>query len=330
MSTTKIKTSCPSCSKSFDVPVEYLGKRATCASCKTKFLVAAMEPPVSTSVDDYSLQADPALPDWISSPVLMATPSPTVPPKSVEPQLKPIQLTPPPAPSQPKAIQEKQAVKPKLWVPIVVGACSLIFGYFAGREHMKYQIRSTMQQALQSAFPGLAPKPAAANPVSPITKAAAPVDVPPLAIGQQYQKPGLALALTKATIAKAKLKTTLGKSTVETDDDYLVMSFTFSNTEDRKQRAFHDGGSTFSSSQLRLKDDVGNVIRGMDFGFSSKVVGALESYHDIAPGESVEHIKVFSLPLPKTKHIVLTINLECLGDDGEVSYMIPIESIARR
>ncbi len=308
MSTTK--TSCPNCSKAFDVPTEYLGKRATCASCKNKFVVAAVEP--IAPVDGYARQAEPAFPD------------------PAEPPYKPTQ-SPPPTPSQAKPVPvmapAKRFVEPKTWVPVLVGVCSLVVGFFAGREQMKYQIRSTMQQAFQSAFPGLAPKPAAnAN----VTKAPAPVELPPLAIGQRFEKPGFALALTKASIGKAKLKAVIGKTTFESDDDYLIMSFMFSNTEDRKQRAFHDSGSKFSGSQFQLKDDVGNVIRGVDFGYSSKLIGALVDYHDIAPSESVEHTKVFSLPLPKTKHVVLTINLECLGGDGEMSYIIPMESIARK
>ena len=329
---TKTKTCCPNCQKAFDVPTEYLGKRATCASCKTKFVVTAPEPK-ATDLEDYALQAvESSFPAWMSSPAQPQSVPIALAPIQSEPLVtavqKPSQL-PPPTPTQYKA-KSKRFVDAKIWVPIVVGLCSLVVGYFAGREHLKYQVRSTVQQAFQNAFPGIA---AASKPASTpsVTKATQPPpELPPLSIGQQFQQTGFSLALTKATIAKAKLKSSFGDNTVESDEDQLILSFTFSNTEDRKQRAFHDGGSTFSSSKLRLKDDVGNVIRGVDFGFSAKLIGTLDSYHDIPPGESVNHIKVFSLPLPKTKYVVLTIDLTCLGGDGEMSYLIPMASISRK
>ena len=308
---TKTKTCCPNCLKEFDVPAEYVGRRATCASCKNKFVVVATTTLATSSAiePEYELQAT----QFTPSPVFAKLPQTS--------QLPP----PPPAPYQPTP--KKVTLDPKIWVPIAVGLCSLIIGYFAGREHLKYQIRSTMQQAFQGAFSGKTLS--KATDAASITKAAPAPELPPLSIGQRFEQSGFALALNRATIGKAKLKSALNKNTVESDEDYLILAFTFSNTEDRKQRSFHDAGSTFSGSQFQLKDDVGNVIRGVDFGFSTKVSGALESNHDIPPGESVNHIKVFSLPLPKTKHVVLTINLNCLGGDGETNYMIPLESIQR-
>ena len=79
-----------------------------------------------------------------------------------------------------------------------------------------------------------------------------------------------------------------------------------------------------------MNDDVDNVIRGVDYGFSTSVVGALKQPHDIQPGESATHVKVFSLPPPKTRSLTLSIDLACLGQEGSVEYQIPMEQVQKR
>lgn len=57
---------------------------------------------------------------------------------------------------------------------LVVGALGLILGYFVGREHMKYEIRSAMSNALSTAFSGFGtqanPAPSAQSLASDVRK----------------------------------------------------------------------------------------------------------------------------------------------------------------
>lgn len=329
---TKTKTSCPNCLKAFDVPAEYIGKRATCAGCKTKFVVAEAIP--ESPKDEYALQAELppaaptplAFPAWDSIATASNNNAATKPP-SLPPTKPPVSL--PASPSKLKKFLDLKVLIPTL--------LALVLGYFAGREHLKYQIRSTMQQAFQG-FAAGANKPLANVPSTnapsntPAPKAIlGEPELPTLSVGQPFKKPGYTVTCTSANIAKVGLRSAIDKkTTIESDTDYLAIRLEFANTEERKQRMFRDPGSRFAAGPFRVKDDVGNAIRGIDFGFQVKVVGALESPHDIAPGESVSHIEVFALPLPKTQHIVLTVDLECIGGEGEVSYLIPMQVLTAK
>jgi hypothetical protein len=83
------------------------------------------------------------------------------------------------------------------------------------------------------------------------------------------------------------------------------------------------------AGHFRLRDDVDNVIRGINYGIASKPVGALTGSEDIAPGSSATHVELFSIPPPKTEFLVLTVDLACLGGDGEIEFKIPASSIAK-
>jgi len=80
---------------------------------------------------------------------------------------------------------------------------------------------------------------------------------------------------------------------------------------------------------FKLKDDVDNVIRGVNYGIMSKPVGALTGTEDILPGATASHIEVFSVPPPKTEFLILTVKMACVGGDGEVKFKIPASSITK-
>ena len=99
------------------------------------------------------------------------------------------------------------------------------------------------------------------------------------------------------------------------------------NLDERKILTFREANQ-FGPNNFRIKDDVDNVIRGVNFGFSLKVIGALK-LEDIEPGKTVSHVQVFSMPPPKTEHLVLTVDLKCFGLTDEVKFLIPGSAIAR-
>ena len=47
----------------------------------------------------------------------------------------------------------------------------------------------------------------------------------------------------------------------------------------------------------------------------------------LKPESSLTHIEVFDKPLPKTEWLILTVDLEVFGGDGELEVEIPIDSV---
>ena len=128
-----------------------------------------------------------------------------------------------------------------------------------------------------------------------------------------------------ARIEAPVLKDIMGKD-AKGKDPVLILSFDFWNTDDRRILRFKED-NPFLGSHFKLRDDVDNVIRGVSYGIGSKPKGALTSSDDIEPGKSASHIEFFSVPPPKTQFLILTIDLECLGGEGEVEFKIPANAI---
>ncbi len=321
----KIQTSCPNCLKTFEVPKEYDGKRATCASCKSKFVVSASDS-VAATTDQKVLEENAAfLPTWIvfpkegeaigSSPKQFEKFPPLPVPISTGNQTVTVAPT-----TFHETLNRVMKFDSRVWVPLAVGLASLFSGYVIGREHLKYQLRSAVQQVFRNPFSGMGADPEITSPAvnSPQEKA-------PLNIGQRFEIPGLALTLTNVTRGKATLKSRIGITAPGkqlSEGEHLTFTFTITNMEERKERFFYE------SNNFSLKDDVGNRIRGVDFGFAFAVVGAFPD-GQIIPGQTVRHAAVFSLPLPKTEHMILSIDLACLEGKGDVRYMIPIDSVTK-
>lgn len=146
-------------------------------------------------------------------------------------------------------------------------------------------------------------------------------------IGQTHSGDGFAITLASASIAKSKVKDVLGKVGEGKNPD-LILTFNFANTDSRRILRFREANQ-FLAGHFRLRDDVDNVIRGIDYGFGNKPVGALTGSEDIAPGELATHIELFSVPPPKTQFLILTVDLACLGADGQIEFKIPAASIAK-
>lgn len=154
-----------------------------------------------------------------------------------------------------------------------------------------------------------------------------PAEPLPLAIGQSHKTDQFAFTLDGAKIATTQLKTAMGDTRGGKDPD-LILSFTINNLDDRRILRFREGNQ-FLRGHFNLKDDVDNVIRGIDYGIMSKPIGALSGTEDILPGATATHIEVFSVPPPKTEFLILTVNMACVGGDGEVEFKIPVSSITK-
>ena len=289
----KKRASCTHCGASFSVPTSAEGKAAKCPKCGKTFTISFP----------------------LAAPVSPPPPAPA----PGKPSL-------PPAPSPTPAGSRRISVP--FWAIVTAPAVvSLILGYFAGREHLKYQMQSAFANAgkalaegiRDSLPPGLKDRAEAKEPES-----APPPRVP---LGEAYDAGGFSVQVVGASIRHPQVKGLRGDAS-PSEDPLLVIEMQFTNKDDRKVVTFRDdrglGGSVF-----RLKDDVGNVVRPVTFGFANKVVGALAEFTELKPEGGLTHLQVFDVPLPKTKSLVLNVDLYCFEGEGEVEIEIPIEAVKK-
>jgi hypothetical protein len=306
-----MKTKCPSCSKEFEVPESYIGRKATCAACKSKFVVEAIAAPAYELVPSWESE----LPTAEAVETVQYTP----PPIKVKP-------APTPTPKQPNFLMKQ--------VPIwIVGASSvgaLTIGCVAGREHLKYQVRSKMEQAflgLGGSREALEAGKAGKGNVTEPKKTIAEPPKKQLMIGEFFNNEKFSIAVLEARVGVPKLADKIGDLKYNASKEYLMLTLQFANKDPRKKLSFTEDGR-FGRSNFVVEDDVKNVVRGVDFGFSTIVQGALQQ-NDINPGETVTHVCVFTEPLPKTEFLTLTIDFSCFFEDGEVVFKIPMNSVRR-
>ena len=209
----------------------------------------------------------------------------------------------------------------------VPAAVSLIVGYFAGREHLKYQMRSAFTNAGKAFADGIRDSLPSGLKERAEAKEPEPVPPPRVPLGQAYDAGGFIVQVVRASIRHPQVKGLRGDAS-PSEDPLLVIEMQFTNKDDRKVVTFREdrglGGAVF-----RLKDDVGNIVRPVTFGFANKVVGALDKFAQLKPGENLSHLQVFEVPLPKTKSLVLSVDLYCFEGDGKVEIEIPIEMVKK-
>ncbi|NLS92671.1 MAG: hypothetical protein GXX96_10985 [Planctomycetaceae bacterium] len=304
---------CPNCHASFNVDRASAGRRTKCPKCEQSFLIQFDEPTPEAEPDPIRNvpHSPPPTPQRVSSVIRAAADS--TPPREENRKLRPIAVP--------------------LWAMITIPSIAcLIIGYFIGREHSKQQMERAVADIGKAFTEGLTSEVPAISPSSGLssnleTESEKPTPHPRMLIGERHAAKGFSIALTNASIDKSQVKDLMGNVGVGQNPD-LVLRFNVVNTDDRRILRFHEG-NMFLPGHFRLRDDVDNVIRGVNYGMGSKPVGALTGAEDIAPGASATHIELFSVPLPKTKFLILTVDLACFGDQGEIEFQIPADKIKR-
>jgi predicted RNA-binding Zn-ribbon protein involved in translation (DUF1610 family) len=287
--------SCTHCGARFTVPTSAEGKSAKCPKCGKSFTISFQQP----------------------APSRVASPIPATPISS-----------PAPSPATPAANRSLRRISVPLWALVTAPAVlSLVVGYFAGREHLKYQMRSAFTNAGRAFAEGLKDSLPPGLQDSIDREEKEPDPPPRASLGEAYDAGGFSVQVVGATIRHPDVKRLSGDSS-PSEDPLLVVDMQFTNKDDRKLFTFRDerglGGSVF-----RLKDDVGNIVRPVTFGFDNKVVGALDNFAELKPEASLKHLQVFDVPLPKTKSLVLNVDLYCFEGEGEVEIDIPIEAVKK-
>lgn len=282
-------------------------KRATCTHCRTGFMVPASVEGKTAKCPKCSKPFTIVLHD-VSVP---ATPIPSVAPSS----------------SPPAHVAHRRISVP-MWAIVVAPALvSLVIGYFAGREHLKYQMRTALADAGKAFMQGV--KDSLPPGLQDIGEGEEEKPEPPprVAFGKAFDAGLFSVEVLGASIHHPEIRGLAG-DTSPSKDPLLVIEIKFTNKDDRKVVTFRDdrvmGGSVF-----RLRDDVDNIIRPVTFGFTSKVVGALNKFAELKPEDSLTHLQVFDIPLPKTKSLVLNIDLYCFEGDGQVEIEIPVAAIKK-
>ena len=211
-------------------------------------------------------------------------------------------------------------------VPLV----SLALGYFIGREHLKYQMLSAFKEVGKEMSKGLnnipmPPFPSLPNPVPDAPLAPVPA-TPKISIGETYDAGNFTVQVAGARVGAVRLRD-FRDSSFDSDSPYLEIALLFHNKDDRKSFGFR-GTQPFGTPRFRIRDDVDNIVRPVGFGMI-KVVGAIENAGNLKPEESLQHLEVFEVPLPKTQKLTLTIDLACFDGEGELQVDIPYENVQK-
>ena len=161
--------------------------------------------------------------------------------------------------------------------------------------------------------------------VPPAPNADEPDTEQSLPLATFHKSGSLWIKLTIARVDFVEMKSSFGRDTSQSAEKYLLCTFHVRNTDERKIVTFHDGG--FGTNHFSMRDDVDNSIRGVSLGFSDKIVGAISSGHDLQPGEEATIIQVFKIPPPKTKHLILSVDLAAFSGEGKVKFKLPASEI---
>jgi predicted Zn finger-like uncharacterized protein len=330
---------CPNCHSEFLIDRKLEGKKAKCAKCNQPFAIkfgkeASINPPDPSetpipSSETSKGQLSPPPPKSYSAP------TPPSPPVRTD--------TPTSSLAGKKSIRTSVSVP--LWSMVLIPAIvSFIVGYFAGRENVKYQIQSSFANAFGQMFSSNSKSdrddeskstPSASNGVDLDSLYRDSLDprgngktVPRLNLGETYQGDGFTFTIQGASIGMTTVKNMFGGNGTGKNPD-LSISIAIQNTDDRKILVFREA-NRFLSQHFSLRDDVENVIRGVDYGATSKPIGALSGGTDILPGQLVGHVELFTIPPPKTKFLILTVDLACVGSADTIEVSIPVDLISRQ
>lgn len=303
-----IRVQCLSCEKQLRVPEKYAGRRVKCPGCGKGVRVEEPEAEDDSGYSDKDYYDDEPEP----------SPRKAAPHRKAEPQ-----AAPPITNSDGKWWQRTATV------PVItgVGVAMLLVGYFSGRWHLQYQISSAFEQ-VGKAFAEGAKQGATSSPSGGQGSGEpdAPPEPEPLSLGEEFETDLFTVNLKSIEIGKATIKSFRGEE--PTPDDVMLCTFSVTNTSDRKVLNFF-GRLLIGTPACAISDDVGNSIDELNLRASQSLIGAIRSDDNVNPGESRDHLIAFKVPLPKTEHLTLTVNLPTLIKEatGTFTYQVNASQI---
>ena len=143
--------------------------------------------------------------------------------------------------------------------------------------------------------------------------------------GIPFVAPEFEISITEAPIDRPEVKALFG-DTGRAKNPGLILVFRVKNTHDRKILRCRKE-NMFMAGHFQMRDDVDIVICGMNYGTGSKPVGALTGSEGVLPAKQVIRLELFSVPPPKTKQLILTMDLADFGGEGKTQFKIPVTNI---
>ncbi len=278
---------CPSCSKLLKAKKEHIGRQAKCPKHGAS-LTAAVEPPpiqpITSRAEEIAPQID------VHHDVRLPS-------------------------------QRRRQSSFSLTVFLAATIPSIALGYFIGREHLKYEMRSAMSKAVERMMEGVGEAFGNDPEKDEEFREQTPAPMGVTIVDQEFS-----VGVSEARISRVELESKSTDTEGYSDDEYLILTLVVKNTHDRKILRFAEN---LFISHFRLYDDVNNQIRGINFGFMTKLTGAIDGNADILPGRVQRHVLVFNIPPPKTQYLILDVDKAAFYGEGRLKYQIPVDRIKR-
>jgi hypothetical protein len=131
-------------------------------------------------------------------------------------------------------------------------------------------------------------------------------------------------------VGKVPLKERIGDSSGESKDVLLMIDLEVANLGETKKLDYRSWGGRASSFGTRtaLTDNFDNKYKVVNFGFSSEVVGSVQS-ESVYPGKSIRDVLVFEEPIGKVEYLNLELPAAQFGGEGMLRIRIPASMIQR-
>jgi hypothetical protein len=138
------------------------------------------------------------------------------------------------------------------------------------------------------------------------------------------------LKVTAVKVGQVPLKETIGDGEGRSKDTLLSIHIEITNLSETKKLDYRTWGGRAISfrSRMSLTDNFDNSYKVINFGFGSKVKGAVE-LESVYPGKAVGDVLVFEEPIGKVEHLNLELPAEQFGGTGMMRIRIPASMIQK-
>lgn len=134
-----------------------------------------------------------------------------------------------------------------------------------------------------------------------------------------------------ATAGLVPLDRRITGGSTSSEESLLSISLRITNLSDSKKLSYstwRDTTSFLSTDVCSLRDNFDNTYRRVGFPFSASIRGSTDS-DSIYPGESIEDVLVFELPVDSASELFLTLPGQKVGERGEFRLLLDPSLISR-
>lgn len=211
--------------------------------------------------------------------------------------------------------------------------CAVITTAFTRAVEETGKSRARAQETNQTVV-GKKPGVAAANEPDPPAR---PSPQPPPQPEEQWasakeavQQGDIRIRVKRVAVQKIPLSS-LGQSS-QSEDDLLAVYLQVTNASKTKKADYltwRGKPISIERDSATLQDNFENVLKRINFGFGTEVVGGVQSTESIYPGKEVEDVLVFEAPIDATEYVRLELPAANFGGTGNIRLQIPNDMIER-